>query len=1070
MRPLACICLLLGAGLSYGAQSLQPSARVDLAQFALPRTSDGHLGLEWDEPRVIRTVEIAFIGNAPDRATVHVDAWVSNWPPKPAGGWIKSDTRWQGNWREVATEKFRRGNTLYFEFKPLSEAESPNAKNVPAYAPSFRKTLKLRVRFDGAQVRYSALRAFGESRWNERQIDIETGCEGKPSAEVSASAYNGEVVDSSSLTAPRRGLRLRVRYTEHPPESADRTILTIRSGKNAFGVSMDDILTQKEVYVRPFAIFIGDARSGATFRSYLESGRMGPGGDIMSRVSRAPEQSLERATSQIPALAMTSRSGSHRLRYYPLGFPGSREKYGLDYNGNLFISKKSSKAMKEDLAGMLWEGDQIYFRVGTGDMPDFRERENSARQELLEGWLPLVTTRWEGGGLAFEEQAYSTLLDARLDDQQLRGDEPSATFLKVQVRNPRTYAATARIWFAISPGEQLRYDRGLLLGTANSQGAYAHPRLRASLRASEGSIEIQSVPSSAGPLNGESEGSHAAQAAVWTVVLPPAASRTFTITVPFRTFESPGDQARILNFEFGARLNEILQYWRTQGEAGVHMRVPDAEFNRFQLSVLQHILVSSEKDLKTGYDMCPCGTYDYNMFANETALQVRLLDMRGLHDLAWRCLRPIVELQGSKPAPGRFKDTSAMFHGVRVDPAHDYTHSGYNLNHGWILWTIAEHYFLTRDKAWLRTVAPRMIRAADWIVQERQATKSHLNGGNPVPEYGLLPAGQLEDNEDFEYWFAVNGYAYRGLRAAGEALADIDPPTSLRLAKEAAEYREDIRNAASRAMAITPVVPLRDGTWVPAIPPRTSLHGRDLGWIRNILYGSLTLVDCGVFAPNEPVATWILQDYEDNLFMAEDSMAVPERDWFSRGAITLQPNLVNTPAVYMLRNQVPQAVRALYNTFAVSYYPDLAAYTEWVPSLGIGGGPFFKTSDEAAFLTFLRLMLVREEGDRLCLNCGAPRWWLRQGAVIEIEHAPTYLGHVSFRIESRAQDGFVDATITCSPDLRAHEVELHIRHPEGKKISTVQVEGKNWGAFDAANGSIVLPVSTGTRHVHAEYR
>jgi hypothetical protein len=1069
VRSLTLICLVVAVSLSHGAVSLETGDPVDVARFALSKTSDGHLGLEWDEPRVIRTVEIAFTEKVPDPATVHVDAWVSNWPPKSAGGWIKSDTRWQGDWREVAAEKSRQGDTLYFEFKPLTEAENPNAKNVPGYAPSFRKTLKLRVRFDGGPVRYSALRAYGESRWNERQIDIETGCEGKPNAQVSASAYNGEVIHTSVLPTPRRGLRLRVRYTEHPPESADRTVVTIRSGDNAFGVSMDDVVTKKDLYVRPFGIFIGDTVSDATFRSFVESGRMRLGDDIINRVSREPEQSLERATSQIPELAMTSRSGSHRLRYYPLGFPGSREKYGLDYNGNLFISKKSSKAMKEDLAGMLWEGDQIYFRVGTGDMPDFRERENSARQELLEGWLPLVTTHWEDGGLLFEEHAYSTLLDAPLDDQQLRGDEPSVTFLKLMVRNPQSHAARAHIWFMVSPREELRYDRGLLLGTANSKGAYAHPLLRANLQAPEGSIEIQAVPRLAASLD-ERSAAPGGPAAVWTVDLPAAASSTLKITVPFRTLDSTADQARIRKYEFGARLDEMLDYWRKQSRAGVHMRVPDSEFNRFQLSVLQHILITTEKDLKTGYDICPCGTYDYNMFANETALQVRLLDMRGLHDLAWRCLKPIVELQGSKPAPGRFKDTTAMFHGVRVDSDHDYTHSGYNLNHGWILWALAEHYLFTRDKAWLRTVMPRMVRAADWIIQERQATKSYLGGDSPAPEYGLLPAGQLEDNEDFEYWFAVNGYAYRGLRATSEALSDTDPGTSLRLAKEAAEYREDIRAAALRAMAITPVVSLRDGTWVPAVPPRTSLHGRDLGWIRNILYGSLTLVECGVFTVNEPVATWILQDYEDNQFMAEDSMAVPERDWFSRGAITLQPNLVNTPAVYMERNQVPQAVRALYNTFAVSYYRDLAAYTEWVPSLGVGGGPFFKTSDEAAFLTFLRLMLVREQGNRLCLNCGAPRQWLRHGAVIEILQAPTYLGHVSFRIESRARDGFVDATVTFPPDLRAEQVELRIRHPEGKEISTVQVDGKNWDGFDAPTASIVLPVSTGTRHVHAEYR
>jgi hypothetical protein len=1067
---------LFGTGLSPGIQVTTPGSSVNIAAFARQQTSHGQAGLEWDEPRVVRRLEITFARNAPDPSTVHVDTWVSNWPPKPAGGWTKSDTPWQGAWREVVAEKFRRGNTLYFEFKPLTEAENVNVRNVPGYAPSFRKTLKIRVRLDGNQAGYSALRAYGESLWNERHIDIETGCEGKAAEQVSATAYNGEILDSVVVPRPRHGLRLTVRYTEHPPQSADRTVVTIRSGKNAFGVSLDDILVQKDIYVRPFGIFLGDEESGSTFRSYVESGRMRPGQDIISRVLSQPEQSLEQATGQIPALAMTYRSGSHRLRYYPLGFPGSREKYGLDYNGNLFISKKSSKAMKEDTAQMLWEGDQIYFRLGTGDIPDFREREHSARQELLDNWLPRVTTHWEDHGLIFEEQAYSTLLDAPLDDQQLKGNEPSITMLKVEVRNPQSSPVTARMWLQVEPREKLQYDSGLLLGVANAKGSYSQPRLRATIQASQGSVDIQSIAppashqSGAHAVSDESTNSDPIQAAVWSVTVPAAGSRTITIGVPFRTFESKNDQERVRRFEYGARLEETLEYWRKQDNSGLHIHVPDAEFDRFYRSVLQHILVSTEKDLKTGYDMCPCGTFDYNMFANETAIQVRLLDMRGLHAWAWRCLKPIIELQGSKASPGRFKDTSAIFHGVRVDTEHDYTQSGYNLNHGWVLWTAAQHYFFTRDKNWLRSISSHMVRAADWIIQERQMTKQHSDNGGPVPEYGLLPAGQLEDNEDFEYWFAVNAYAYRGLRAAAEALSEIDPDTGSRLAKEAAEYRRDIRSAVLRAMAMAPVVPLRDGTFVPAIPPRTPLHGRDLGWIRNILYGPLTLVDCGVFEANEPVATWILKDYEDNLFMADESMGVPERDWFSRGGITLQPNLVNTPVVYMQRNQVPQALRALYNSFAVSYYPDVSAYTEWVPTLGTGGGPFFKTSDEAAFLTFLRMMLVREQGDRLCLNCGAPRHWLRTGAVTEIEQAPSYFGHIGFRIQSHLDEGFVDADITCAPDLNARAIELHLRPPDGKRIASVHVDDNKWENFDAENATVTLPIHTGQRHLRVDYR
>ena len=66
-------------------------------------------------------------------------------------------------------------------------------------------------------------------------------------------------------------------------------------------------------------------------------------------------------------------------------------------------------------------------------------------------------------------------------------------------------------------------------------------------------------------------------------------------------------------------------------------------------------------------------------------------------------------------------------------------------------------------------------------------------------------------------------------------------------------------------------------------------------------------------------------------------------------------------------------VQSFYNDFALSYYPDVAAFTEWLSTVGIGGGPFFKTSDEAKSLIWLRLMLLGEEGDLLHLSSGAPR-------------------------------------------------------------------------------------------------
>jgi hypothetical protein len=1031
------------------AQEPQPGEEVDLAPFGQARVWDGNPGVEWDEPRDIRRVEVEFADRAPD--TAGVEYWVSGWPPEPRGGWTKTDTTWQGEWRRAVVTREKEGRVVIYRFAPLSEAENQNARNAPGFTPSFRETLKLRVRLAASAARLSSLRIYGNSRWSMREINVESGCESSAPTEVSATAYNGRILESRPLKGTLHGARLKVLYAEHPPGSNDRTILTIRAGQTPpFGVSADDIIEQAGVYVKPLGIFLGDATLDETFARWRDSGAWRPGQDIVSRTSRQGEQTLIRATAEIPALSLTARSSHphHSVRYIPLGVTGSREKYGLDAVGSAFVSKRGAKAMKEDLGRMMWEGDEIEYNLATGAAADFRERAQGVRQSLLEDYLPLVTTEWQTDGIDYQEQAYATMLEAPLDETRLRGDEPSLLFLKLTASNSGPESRPARAWFQIEPVEKFELKDGLLLGLANQAGPYAAPRLRAALEAEQGKLELHALPLGA---------SYAGESVLWAVPVPARESRTLYVKIPFRTMESAKHQAAVRRTQYSARLEETLDYWRKVTSGAMRLDVPDREFTNFFRAGLQHILVSIERDISTGFYICPCGTYDYNEFANETMIQARLLDQRGLSGVAWKCMQPYVELQGSHPFPGNFKDGSAIFHGVRVDADHDYTHGGYNLNHGWVLWTLAEHYLFTRDRDWLRGVMPRMLKAANWIISERRATMQRESDGSPVPEYGLLPAGQLEDNEEWQYWFAVNGYTYRGLKAAAQAVAALDPAQGERLKREAAAYREDIRQAAFRAMASAAVVRLRDGTSVPLIPPRVRLHGRDYGWIRNVLYGAETLVDCGVFTADEPIATFILEDYEDNLFMAGDSLSIPDRDWFSRGGVALQPNLVNTFESYLERDQLPQTLRALYNTFAISFYPDVDAFTEWVPTLGIGGGPFYKTSDEAAFLTHLRLLLVREAGDKLYLDSGAPRAWFLPGRSIEVQRAATFFGELGFRIESHVEQGFVEAEVSPPQRNRPSQVVLRLRHPEGRKMTRVELNGRDWKEFDVQRETISLP-------------
>jgi hypothetical protein len=56
----------------------------------------------------------------------------------------------------------------------------------------------------------TSLEVFGRSRWNTREVVVELGCEGRPSADVSVEAYNGRI---RSITRAGSWLHMQVSYT-----------------------------------------------------------------------------------------------------------------------------------------------------------------------------------------------------------------------------------------------------------------------------------------------------------------------------------------------------------------------------------------------------------------------------------------------------------------------------------------------------------------------------------------------------------------------------------------------------------------------------------------------------------------------------------------------------------------------------------------------------------------------------------------------------------------------------------------------------------------------------------------
>lgn len=1046
------------------------------------KAADGRFvyGLQWAEERDIKEVVVRGRGsNPPPEAAV--EYWFLNWPyPPPKMPTIEDpvDDPWQGKWLKADAKVACQGHECHYTFQPLKVAENPNAGNLPNL--DYRRTLKLRLVFPSAPA-LEHVAVFSGSAEKTVQLRIELGAGESSPHEWSGRlrAYNGKI-ESVELSNPSaddsaglNGFRIRsggapkaikVKLTAAEPSLAgshDVTIVTVEAGERTFSFAAPDV-EKGPVYIPAFHAYVTLATDSHPFSPAVVK----KGERIREKLALEPEQTYERATAEIPPLDPVERQGG-RL-YLPLAADASWQKFAFEWGGNIAISKGGTKAKGAELKRLEWRGDRIGWRIGTGVNPSFRVPSKASKLSVLEDYLPIATATWAQDGVNYSEEGFATLLSGPLapDDPGRSEQTPAVLMLKLTAENPAAQPGVATIWLATDPSEGLVFDKGELV-------SFDRQLVRARLHLPEGArVALSVVP----------EGIESLIGVKITVPLGSKERRDLLISLPFIPRLAEGERQRLAELDYPTERARVEKYWREVTARGVPFAIPEEHFVSFARGLSARIRISATKDPKSGLYMVPAASYNYQVFANEAVFQCLLLDVLGYSDLATEYLDSIVRLQGSKPFDGTYTgDQSAVYHGARVDEAYDYTASQYNLDHGTVLWGLAEHYFYTRDREWLRRTLPSMMRAADWIVEQRKLTQVR-DGEAQVPEYGLLPGGHLEDNHDWGHWFSVNAYAAGGMKRMAQAMADVGAPEATRYAQEAESYVADLRAAVTRAAQLAPVIRLRDNTYVPYVPtrpyqrirlfgpirvayytryPQKALPTYRLSATREVLYGPMILLAMEIFRHDEPFAEWVIDDWEDNATMSTTLGLhvhgwVDEEYWFSRGGMVFQANLQNPILTYLRRNEVPAAIRNLYNDFVSCYYPAVNVFTEEYRQWRSPSGPFYKIPDEAKFVNRLRDSLLREEGDTLWLAAGAPRRWFAAGEKIEMRAAPSYFGPVSYRTEASASG--VEAEVELPQRNRPRTVWLAIRAPEGKRMRAVEINGQPWKDFDAAGERIRLPL------------
>lgn len=987
----------------------QPTAGApfDAAPFARP-LPDG--GLIWDDPREIHALVATFDGPVPD--DLEVEYWRCRWPqerlPKDhvegrgSAGWWQLGDWFNGRWQVADAITTIDGATVTFTFRPINETEFPD---VDEFAATFRTTLKVRlVSPSGRQP--IALCALTDSTWQARTLTVIWDRE--PTTEPRFEVFNGQVAAIYATDACRRVLT--VWGSANPdPHSFDGTLLSV-VGAETVTVALDD-LACGPVWLPDFGLCIVAGDEPRDYTALVADIQADARPGVYDMIAALPEQSWQRAWE-----SMVPKRGRMPL---PLAPDGSRHKFGLQPDGSLRYRTNNGVLLKcRGADSERLEHDAAPLCLSFG-LP-----VAMAGRGIEDGILPIGITTWGIPAGRIEQVAFATILGgADPDAPAPAADAGGVCMMRFTLAGNGQFSLPLS-WQADDTAETLRCDDAGLIWSGD--------RLRASL-----------------DTGGRGEVLPDGDGLRYRVTLAGDAPHTIVLRVPY-VWLTPEEVPQLQALDFDRERRAVGDYWRGALNSQTTLISPEPDLNDFFTAVAGHSLINSEFEPNSRRRFARAGSFGYLAFANESCMMIADLDRRGMHEVARDCLEGFLHYQGTVPLPGDFRSQEGVLWG-----AGGYEALGYNQHHGWVLWCLVEHFRLTRDEAWLHSVTGNILAAAEWILRERERDLPADS-----PEAGLLAVGNLEDITDWWPWLSTNCYTWRGLDAAAWALKQVGHPAAERLRRQADDYRAAILSCFTRAARRSPVVRLRDGRSVPHFPSHVYRRGRSFGWICETLEGAMHLLISGLIDPHSREARWIIDDFEDNLYLSEQYGYFVEdfdRHWFDWGGFSMQACLLLDVEPYLYRDDVRHALRATFNAIAAQLHPDTRMGSEHaLPELGDWRGDCYKSPDEANACGWLRSLFVREDGDALLIGQAVPESWLEPGRRCGLRHVVTYFGEMSVLFEAES-----DRIVVRLKGPRRNPPEsIRVRcRAAGIRVELAEVNGQTW--TNCVGDWLVLPGDIG---------
>ncbi|MEA3364511.1 MAG: hypothetical protein U9Q79_02630, partial [Candidatus Hydrogenedentes bacterium] len=941
--------------------------------------------------------------------------------------WWVGESEWQGDWIPLAGAMVREDERWVFRVaREDFQSAGIGVQKVRWIFPATEEPVKIR-----------AFEAYTRSPSAVGEVRLERAdAEANQRARVTIS--NGEILEPAlskkslgrdwDLSEP---LRVKVRYLKTKPGFAksDRTVLCLELPDGAFGVAVEDVVEHGCVYVPDFGLFVAREPDGPSLDEHLRTidGR----NTILEDVRTMPDQSFSQAMEHVHR---TIQNNGPTM----LSLACDNHKFTVYEDGGVQHRHDHEIKPDQDRKKLVYNPKypvQIDVTLNS-------EKLQKQERHLEDGWMPILNTSYGGGGVVVRQRAFVTPYERTASVEPPGWLNPKPLFVAEYVlESTGEEAADVSLQLAFRVGKELK---GFSPVKAVPRGAiaFADDVLLAF-------VDTADAPS----LEIVTEEGHV------TLTGRLSANRSERCVLYL-----PGWEASIAeeaSLDGGMALDkDVAAYWHAIMDPVMQVRIPEPLLENFIFASQVHCLMTARNELNAECVAPWCGADRYGPLESESQAIMHGMSLMGHDAFAQRSLDYFIR---------RYNEDGLLTTGYTL------------MGMGWHLWTLADYYAVHKDTEWLKEMAPRLERACKWIAGECEKTRRLNPDGTKPLEYGLVSPGVAADWSRFAYRSRSEGEYYAGLMGVARSYADIEYPGSSDLLDDAAELREAIRRSYNLTQARSPIVQLRNGTWVPYSPAIMGCFGRVMdmypnedggrSWGKDMSMGAHNLVVLGVLDRDERRSIEWIANYLEDFWCVQGGMgAYPleetTKDWFNLGGFSkVQPYYTRLVEMHALMDDVKPFIRAYFNAIPSLLNTENLNFWEHFGN----GGAWNKPHETGWFLAQTRLMLVMERGSELWLAPFVTTHWMHDSMTVAIKNAPTRFGKVSYAITSHVDNGYIDAVIEPPKRSIPDALVLRLRHPEGKPIKVVEVDGKPHADFDPEGESIRLEPGAETLTVRAGF-